>query len=90
MTLTHEQKLHAARLMMTRKEISEGVGPFQSAAWMHRRDAAMKRAYPAIMANRRMHYERVMSAAAAQWHKMPWYEKIYRRARVFIRTRFGV
>lgn len=36
--MTHKQKLHLARTLMTQQEISSHVAPFQSTAWGSRRD----------------------------------------------------
>ena len=41
--MTHKQKLHLARTLMTQDEIKDHVAPFQSTAWDSRKDRNKKK-----------------------------------------------
>ncbi len=41
--MTHKQKLHLARTLMTQQEIRDHVAPFQSTAWGSRKDRNKKK-----------------------------------------------
>ena len=44
--MTHKQKLHLARTLMTQDEIKAHVAPFQSTAWGSRKDRNKKKQQP--------------------------------------------